>query len=54
MARSVCTIFTVEDRNRIALAERDGITDLLTALHDGRDTCNIIIILQGRHNGLQR
>ena len=51
---TVLSVFTVKDRNRIALAERDGITDLLAALHDWGDTRNIIIILQGCHNSLQR
>ena len=51
---SILSVFAVIDRNRIAFRKYDRITDLLAALYDGHYAFDIIIVLQGRNNGLQR
>ena len=51
---SILSVFAVIDRNRVAFRECNRITNLLATLHNRTYTLDIIIVLQGRNNGLQR
>lgn len=49
---AVFSVFAVVDGDRVAFGESDGVADGLTAADDGYYARDIVVLLEGRNEGM--